>query len=102
MRTAIAISIGIVLAFCFQAVASSVNRRRGTKAVVGPRWFLGFWLIASVVDLFIGVRAGHGVALELGVHALIFAVPATFAWYWNRRRRGLPEGIKDIRPSSDE
>ena len=101
MRTAIAILIGIVLAFAVRALAAIVNRRPAAKASDGALWFIALWLVATVIDFFVGVSAGHGVALELGVHALIFAIPAAFAWYLRSRHR-TSETPTDIRPSSDE
>ena len=101
MRTAIAILIGIVLAFAVRALAAAFKRRRATPAADGALWFVALWLVATVIDFFVGVSAGHGVALELGVHALIFAVPAAFAWYLRSRQR-TSEAPTDIRPSSDE
>jgi len=100
MRTAIAILIGIVLVFCFRAIASSMSRR--APAADGTIWFVALWLVATVVDFLVGVSAGHGVVLELGVHALIFAVPAALAWYLRSRRPAAQQSAKDIRPSSDE
>ena len=102
MRTAIAILIGVVLALAVGSLAAAVNRRRAAQAADGALWFIALWLVATVIDFFVGVSAGHGVALELGVHALIFAVPAAFAWYLRSRQRASREGPTDIRPSSDE
>lgn len=102
MRTAIAILIGIVLVFCFQAIAPALSRRRAAPAADGTIWFIALWLVATVVDFFVGVSAGHSVVLELGVHALIFAVPATLAWYLRSRRPAPQPAAKDVRPSSDE
>ena len=95
MRTTIA------LVFGFRAVASVAKRQRATGASNGTWWFIGLWLAATVADFFVGVGAGHGVALELGVHALIFAVPAALAWYL-RRRGATATDTQDMRPSSDE
>lgn len=99
MRTAIVILIGIVLALAFRSLAAILNRRRAAQPADGALWFIALWLVATVIDFFVGVSAGHGVALELGVHVLIFAVPAAFAWYLRSRQREAPG---DIRPSSDE
>ena len=102
MRTAIAMLIGIVAVFCFLAVASSVNKNRRKQAIDGARWFIWTWLAVTVIDFIVGVGAGHGVALELGVHLLIFAVPAALAWYLRGRRRAALGPPTDVRPSSDE
>jgi CDP-diglyceride synthetase len=101
MRTAIAILIGVVLVLAFRTVTASINKRRAAPATDGARWFVWLWLAATVVDFLVGVNAGHGVVLELGVHALIFAVPAALAWYL-RSRRTATQGATDIRPSSGE
>jgi hypothetical protein len=102
MRTAIAILIGIVLVFCFRAIAPALSQRRAAPPADGTIWFIALWLVATVVDFLVGVSTGHGVVLELGVHALIFAVPAALAWYLRSRRSAPQQSAKDIRPSSDE
>jgi len=101
LRTLFAVLFGIAALFVFLAVASILNKRTA-RSVDGARWFIWSWLAATVIDFMVGVRAGHGAALELGVHALIFAVPAALAWYLRSRPRASPEGEKDVRPSSDE
>jgi hypothetical protein len=39
------------------------------------------------VDFYAGVSEGNSIPLELGVHSLLFAVPAGAAWWLSRRHR---------------
>lgn len=88
MRTVILTLIGILLLFAFVAWANAVNRRKGARTINGPRAFVFVWLGISLAHLFIGVvREGYPVLLEVGIHAVIFGVPALLAWYLSRRSR---------------
>jgi hypothetical protein len=40
-----------------------------------------------VVDFYADVSEGNSIPLELGVHSLLFAVPAGAAWWLSRRHR---------------
>jgi hypothetical protein len=86
MRTLLMIVVGVALAVAFDAVAVLLNRRGGARAFDGARLFILTWLGVVVVDFGFGVAAGYGLQFELGVHALIFVVPAAAAWYLARRR----------------
>ena len=88
MRTTLIIALGVALAAAFDFFAAAMNgRRRGPRSIDGGRIFIWAWLAFTLVDFVVGVMAGHGVMLELAIHALVFAVPATAAWYLSRRRR---------------
>jgi hypothetical protein len=90
MRTAIMILVGVVLALGFDLVTAALNKRRAAPAVDGGRLFILIWLGIMIVDFYIGVSEGNTVPLELGVHALVFAIPTGMAWWLARRRRPRP------------
>ena len=80
MRTAIVIAIGFVaLAICVF----------GPRLAGGPPWsatgakiFIALWLVAALVNMWIGVsRAGYSVAEELPIFLVIFALPGLVAAY---------------------
>jgi hypothetical protein len=88
MRTTLIIALGVALAAAFDFLAAARNGRRvGVRSIDGGRIFMWAWLAFTLVDFVVGVTSGHGALLELAIHALIFAVPATAAWYLSRRRR---------------
>lgn len=64
MRTLIIIGIGLVL----------------LGLCLGAQVFIGVWLVAAAVNMYIGVaRAGYSFVEELPIFLLIFAVPAVVA-----------------------
>jgi hypothetical protein len=83
MRTLLLVAAGLVLALVFHSTGAAL-RRRG-RGVDGAGLFIAIWLAVASVDFWVGVETGNGVALELGVHLLIFALPAALAWYLARR-----------------
>ncbi|TMH60462.1 MAG: hypothetical protein E6H55_11400 [Betaproteobacteria bacterium] len=87
MRTLLMTATGIVLALAFDLIAATLGRRGVGRTVDGARLFIWIWLAVAIVDFWIGVEEGHALSLELGVHAVIFIVPAAVAWYLSRRRR---------------
>ena len=87
MRTLLMTVIGVALAVAFDAVLEMLRRRGKSRGADGARLFIWIWLAITIVDFWIGVEGGHAVSLELGVHALIFIVPAAVAWYLSRQRR---------------
>ncbi|HEX9276804.1 MAG TPA: hypothetical protein VGA51_10470 [Casimicrobiaceae bacterium] len=87
MRTLLVTVIGLALAVAFDVVFELLRRRGKSGGADGARFFIWIWLAITIVDFWVGVEEGHGVPLELGVHALIFIVPAAAAWYLSRRRR---------------
>jgi uncharacterized membrane protein len=76
MRTLIAVIIGLVLSFGFVFASHFLGRSK----LVGAFLFVGLWLVFCVVDYLNGVKAGYSAMDELGIHALIFIVPALSAW----------------------
>lgn len=88
MRTTLIIILGVALAAAFDSFAAALSARRvGERSIRGGTIFIWTWLAFTLVDFAIGVQAGHGVLMELAIHALVFAVPVAAAWYLSRRRR---------------
>jgi hypothetical protein len=79
--------IGVAFAVAFDVVVVMLHQRGKSRGADGARLFIWIWLAITIVDFWVGVEEGHAVSLELGVHALIFIVPAAAAWYLSRRRR---------------
>jgi predicted PurR-regulated permease PerM len=87
MRTLLMTVIGVAFAVAFDVVVTMLHQHGKSRAADGALLFIWIWLAITIVDFWVGVEEGHGVLLELGVHALIFVVPAAAAWYLSRRRR---------------
>ena len=88
MRTLLMTVIGVAFAVAFDVVVTMLHRRGKSRTADGAHLFIWIWLAITIVDFWVGVEEGHGVLLELGVHAVIFVVPAAAAWYLSRRRQG--------------
>jgi len=81
MRTVIVIVIGLILSLAFVLGANFINKGKSTGAYL----FMGLWLIFCIVDYCIGVfKAGYSPLDELGIHLIIFAVPAAAAYFLAR------------------
>lgn len=76
MRTIIVIVIGIALAAAFVFGANFLDKSKMTGFYV----FALAWLVFCAVDFYWGVNSGYGWREELGIHALLFAVPAIVAF----------------------
>ena len=87
MRTLLMTAVGIAFAVAFDVVVAALHQRGKSRSADGALLFIWIWLGITLVDFWIGVEEGHGVALEVGVHALIFGAPAAVAWYLSRRHR---------------
>lgn len=86
MHTLTLTVLGFVLLFVFVFIANSIKRRKGKPAAGGARLFIWFWLVVSLIDFYVGVFvANHPVMMEVGVHIIIFGLPAGLAWYLSRR-----------------
>jgi hypothetical protein len=94
MRTLLMTATGVVLALVFDLVVAALRKRGIGRSTDGGRLFICIWLAVAIVDFWFGVEAGNTVSLELGVHLLIFAVPAALAWYLSRRRRAPAESVR--------
>jgi hypothetical protein len=86
MRTLLMIATGILLALAFDRVEAALSKRGSSRGTNDAMPFIWIWLAVASVDFWIGVEAGNAVWLEVGVHLLIFTVPAALAWYLSRRR----------------
>jgi hypothetical protein len=78
MRTVIIIAIGLAILAAFVLLPRLAGRPEWSA--VGAKLFIALWLVAAVVNLWIGVRrAGYTVLEELPIFLLIFALPAALA-----------------------
>lgn len=87
MRTLLMTAIGVAFAVVIDVVVAALHQRGKSRGADGGALFIWMWFGITIVDFWIGVEEGHGVSLEVGVHALIFGAPVAVAWYLSRRRR---------------
>jgi hypothetical protein len=81
MHTLIVTTVGFVLLAIF--LLGSKNKSSAAKR------FIPVWLVLCVIHLAYGVlEAGYGLVDELGVHAVVFGVPALCAWWLSGRFAG--------------
>jgi len=76
MRTLIVLAAGFVVAFGVVYAAKAMGR--GT--VAGAIAFILLWLIFTTIDYAGGVKAGYSPLEELGIHLVVFTLPAFGAW----------------------
>jgi hypothetical protein len=76
MRTLVVVAIGLVLSFVFVFAASHLGRGRITGAIA----FILLWFVFCCFDFSNGVKAGYSASDELGIHILLFMLPALGAW----------------------
>jgi hypothetical protein len=85
MRTAIIIAAGFVLLAVCLFAPRLFGRAEPQAMVSGAQVFLALWLVAALLNMWLGVtRAGYSVAEELPIFLLIFAVPgaaAALVWW---------------------
>ena len=77
MRTLLVLAIG--LAGSFGVVYLTKVLGKGT--VTGAITFLGLWLVFCIFDYMAGVRAGYSPLEELGIHLVLFTIPAFGGWF---------------------
>ncbi|WP_067643391.1 hypothetical protein [Dokdonella koreensis] len=79
MRTLVLILIGLVVL----ALATGLSRpvRRPLAALV----FIGFWLVVCAANLAVGLSHGYSLGEEIGIHLVLFGVPAVAAWVVRRQ-----------------
>ena len=84
MRTAIIIVGGLVLLGLF-AFAGSRFAGGTPTMVAAVKIFIPVWLVAALVNMWVGVsRAGYSVAEEFPIFLIIFVIPAAvaaFIWW---------------------
>ena len=79
MRTAIIIAIGFALLAAFLAAPRLLGRPEAIATAA--KVFLAVWLIAALVNGWLGTRAGYTWAQEAPISLLIFALPGAVAAY---------------------
>ena len=72
--------MGLVLSGAFVFAFNHLGKSKTTGAIV----FIAVWLIFCAVDYSNGVKAGYAAIDELGIHILLFVVPAIGAWVMAR------------------
>jgi len=81
MRTAIIIAAGLVLLGLF-ALGGWRFGGGAQPTVTAAKIFIPVWLVAALINMWIGVsRAGYTVAEELPIALVIFALPAAVAGF---------------------
>lgn len=91
MHTAKVIAAGFALLGVLLLIAPRLNTGGRHPIVFAMRLFLPLWLVASVVNLIVGInRAGYGFLQEAPILLLVFGVPAlAAALVWRRYGRGV-------------
>ena len=78
MHTLVATLVGFI--------ALGFYARLSKPLAAGARRFIGVWLGACILHLGYGVLgAGYSLVSELGVHAIVFGLPAITAWILSRK-----------------
>jgi hypothetical protein len=72
---------GLVLLGLFLLAGRFLNAAAPLPGMAtAARWFIPIWLVAAVINLWIGVaKAGYSVAEEAPIFLVVFAVPAAVA-----------------------
>jgi hypothetical protein len=85
MRSVVIIAGGLFLLGLFVFVGRLVGGGTTHSMVTGAKVFLPVWLVAGLVNMWIGVsRAGYSVAEELPIFLAIFLIPgiaAALVWW---------------------
>jgi hypothetical protein len=77
MRSILFILAGLVLLSICYFTGRAIGTGASTHARTGITLFVAFWLIASGVNMWVGVaQAGYSVAEELPIFLMIFGLPA--------------------------
>ena len=83
MRTLIIIVGGIVLLGLFAFAGSRFGG--AASMVMAAKIFIPFWLIAALINMWVGVsRAGYSIGEEFPIFLAIFRIPAAvaaFIWW---------------------
>jgi hypothetical protein len=85
MRTLMIIVGGLLLLGLFVLVGRWLGGGGSPPVVTAAKIFLPVWLVAALINMWIGVaRAGYSVTEELPIFLAIFAIPgivAAFIWW---------------------
>ena len=76
MHTVMVVGGGLVALALFVVVGTLL----GYPATTGARFFMPAWLIAALVNLYLGTTHGYSVAGELPFFVIVFGVPAIAAY----------------------
>jgi hypothetical protein len=76
VRTLIVVAVGLLLSAGFVFASSHLGKNKITGALL----FIALWFIFCAIDYFNGVKAGYSTTDELGIHILLFTLPALGAW----------------------
>jgi hypothetical protein len=88
MHIVMLVVYGLVALAVFVLGAWQINRSRAHK-IDGAWLFIWAWLLASIINGFVGVfRANIPVLNEIGAFIPIFGIPAAIAWYLSTKRIG--------------
>jgi hypothetical protein len=83
MRTALIILGGLALLGALTLFGPQFGG--GVSMVTAAKIFLVFWLVAAIINIWIGIsREGYSVAEELPIFLATFAIPAAvaaFVWW---------------------
>jgi hypothetical protein len=81
MRTIMIIVGGFVLLGLSMLAGRWIGGTGTRSMVTAAKVFIPIWLVAALVNLWMGSRAGYSVAEELPIFLLIFAAPAAVALF---------------------
>jgi hypothetical protein len=76
MHTLMVVGGGLVALAAFVLVAVLLDK----PPAVGARLFIPVWLVAALINLYVGTTHGYSVAGELPFFAIVFGVPALAAF----------------------
>ena len=76
MHTVMVVGGGLVALAVFVLIGLLL----GKPAAAGARWFIPLWLIAALVNLYLGTTHGYSVMGELPFFVIVFGVPAVVAY----------------------
>ncbi|PZQ13166.1 MAG: hypothetical protein DI564_11695 [Rhodanobacter denitrificans] len=96
MRTLVLILIGLVVLALMTALSRPA--RRPQVALV----FVGLWLVACAINLAVGLSHGYTLGEELGIHLVLFGVPAAAAWFVRGRAMRALSRVDTPKPRLDE
>ena len=76
MHTVMVVGGGLVALAVFMLIA----KLTGASPAAGARLFISAWLVAALVNLYIGTTHGYSVAGELPFFVIVFGLPALAAY----------------------